>query len=585
MRFRWNYYFQILSSLLYYRLQYKFTVEALLITRMSLSSFPTSLSSEKTWKPKREPMESTRVIGANHNTETIGSIGFHHIEFYCGDAKNTAYRFAQALGMRITGETGQMTGNDQCMSYALESGDVRLLMTAPYSQMMSSRSSTTKLNSDDEVKKSASVTNKIDDPSAPHCLPSFSVSKAHSFFQTHGLAAKAIGIEVRDTTAAYQAAVSRGAIPVLGPTRVETCEGQKKLGVTIGGCQLAEVQLYGDVVLRFVSFDKDYGLDSKEASSRVHFPFLPHLAPVTGKISKRETFGIHRIDHAVGNVANLLAELTYVSTFSGFHEFAEFSADDVGTVESGLNSVVLASDSEDILLPLNEPTVGRRKSQIQTFLEQNEGAGLQHLALKTRDIFGTIRQMTQAGDGFGAFELMNRPSDQYYRELPSRLGNKLSVSYPSCLILKPRPNSQLWTTTILLYRVNNTLLWRSLEFLQMPIMKEFYFRYLLNPSETDLLSSLKSYNELDVDTHQKKLQKRWNVQVAGGLVVVISVSSSNPSKSMRKLLRFKVIFHKASCYRLICEYMKLETQSRVPNITCCRLRLSLPLLSLAVSVS
>lgn len=70
----------------------------------------------------------------------------------------------------------------------------------------------------------------------------------------------------------------------------------------------------------------------------------------------------------------------------------------------------------------------RRKSQIQTFLEQNEGAGLQHLALKTDDIFATIRKMREAEESFGGFELMKRPSDEYYRELPDRLGDQLSVS-------------------------------------------------------------------------------------------------------------------------------------------------------------
>jgi len=70
----------------------------------------------------------------------------------------------------------------------------------------------------------------------------------------------------------------------------------------------------------------------------------------------------------------------------------------------------------------------RRKSQIQTYLEQNEGAGLQHLALKTDDIFATIRQMREAEEMFGGFELMKRPSDEYYRELPDRLGDQLSVN-------------------------------------------------------------------------------------------------------------------------------------------------------------
>ena len=96
-------------------------------------------------------------------------------------------------------------------------------------------------------------------------------------------------------------------------------------------------------------------------------------------------------------------------------------------VDSGLNSVVLASDSEAVLLPLNEPTEGKRKSQIQTYLEQNEGPGLQHIAIKTDDIFETITKMRHAEDNFGGFELMVRPSDEYYRDLPSRLGNKLSL--------------------------------------------------------------------------------------------------------------------------------------------------------------
>ena len=71
--------------------------------------------------------------------------------------------------------------------------------------------------------------------------------------------------------------------------------------------------------------------------------------------------------------------------------------------------------------------LSRRKSQIQTYLEQNEGPGLQHLALKTKDIFETIELMRQSEEELGGFELMKRPSDQYYRELPDRLGNQLTV--------------------------------------------------------------------------------------------------------------------------------------------------------------
>jgi 4-hydroxyphenylpyruvate dioxygenase len=83
------------------------------------------------------------------------------------------------------------------------------------------------------------------------------------------------------------------------------------------------------------------------------------LAPIGNYQTDRPTFGIYQIDHAVGNVHNLAEAYERISTFTGFHEFAEFTTDDVGTVESGLNSIVLASDSEQVLMPLNEPTMGK----------------------------------------------------------------------------------------------------------------------------------------------------------------------------------------------------------------------------------
>jgi len=358
----------------------------------------------KTWKPKISSLEERRKLrGLNHTSETIGTIGFHHVEFFCGDAKSMAFRFSQALGMKITGETGQMTGNVNCVSYALESEEFRLLITAPYSQNVASSSS--------------DAIDSLD--TAPYCLPSFSVEEAHSFFQKHGLAAKAIGIEVVDAKSSFDAAVKGGATSILEPTFVSTCQGQKASGVTSLGCTMSEVLLYGDLVLRFISFEKQ---EEYQGSS----PCLPHLSPVSGTIPKKNSYGIYKIDHAVGNVPNLAEALDYISGFTGFHEFAEFTAEDVGTVDSGLNSVVLASDSEDVLLPLNEPTNGKRKSQIQTYLEQNEGAGLQHLALKCRDIFETIRKMKEVESFLGGFELMARPSDQYYSELPDRLGDQLT---------------------------------------------------------------------------------------------------------------------------------------------------------------
>ena len=139
------------------------------------------------------------------------------------------------------------------------------------------------------------------------------------------------------------------------------------------------------------------------------------------------------IDHAVGNVPDLATSAQYIKAFTGYHEFADTNSADVGTVDSGLNSIVFASDTQRVLLPLNETTDGtKRESQIRTYLEQNgEADGLQHLFLKTDDIFRTVTKIRNAAAGavggggsfFGAvFDLLIRPSDSYYRELPSRLG-------------------------------------------------------------------------------------------------------------------------------------------------------------------
>jgi 4-hydroxyphenylpyruvate dioxygenase len=215
-------------------------------------------------------------------------------------------------------------------------------MTAPYSQQMSAmNAAATDASGDSFV--------------APNPLPSFSVGEAHAFFQKHGLAARAIGLEVEDAKTAFEASVANGAKPVLEPTFLPTCNGQKDKGVILEGCHMAEVELYGNVVLRYVSYPDENQVE-RHGSSPL---FLPHLNPVQGKIAEREIFGIQRIDHAVGNVHNLLEAYERVKGFTGFHEFAEFTAEDVGTVDSGLNSVVLASDSENVLLPLNEPTTGR----------------------------------------------------------------------------------------------------------------------------------------------------------------------------------------------------------------------------------
>lgn len=359
----------------------------------------TQQSTDQQWKPTIQNLSDRKAHFASlpHPPDHLATQSFHHIEFYAGDASTFAKRMELALGLPITCWSSLGTGNDVCTSYGLECGDVRFVVTAPLSRRAAS-STTVSAGSNVQM-------------SAPCPLPGYDAEFAQDFYLRHGLAVRAVGIVVENVTQAYSSAVDNGAIGVLEPTEVKSyCGGQE--------CELAEIQLYGDVVLRLIQFGET---DNKSNDS----PFLPHLAPYPSRKNK-QTYGLSRLDHTVGNVPNLLEAQNYIKSFSNFHPFAEFTPDDIGTVDSGLNSIVLASKNEEVLLPLNEPTEGKRKSQIQTFLEQNEGPGLQHIAIKTDDIFETIAKMRYAEENLGGFELMMRPSDGYYKELPDRLGDKLS---------------------------------------------------------------------------------------------------------------------------------------------------------------
>ncbi|KAL3633793.1 4-hydroxyphenylpyruvate dioxygenase [Castilleja foliolosa] len=318
-------------------------------------------------------------VRTNPRSDTFPVHRFHHIEFWCGDATNTALRFSWGLGMPLVAKSDLSTGNSAHASYLLRSGHLNFLFTAPYSPSISIPSSA--------------------------AIPSFSLPAHRSFTSSHGLAVRAVAIHVDSAFSAYTASISLGAKSVSPPILLSDNK-----------TAIAEVHLYGDAVLRYVSCD-----DNTDEQ------FLPGFEPVDHGASYQElNYGIRKLDHAVGNVPKLEPVVEYLKKFLGFHEFAEFTAEDVGTAESGLNSVVLANNNENVLLPLNEPVFGmKRKSQIQTYLEHNEGPGVQHLALVSEDIFRTLREMRKRS-GVGGFKFMPSPPPTYYRNLKGRAGDVLS---------------------------------------------------------------------------------------------------------------------------------------------------------------
>lgn len=220
---------------------------------------------------------------------------------------------------------------------------------------------------------------------------------------TLGFAVRAIGIQVEDAKLAYETSVKNGAIAVLEPTTlVDKISGKSNV--------ISEIQFFGDTVIRWISGEFNEN------------PFLPNY-----EISNTPdiNFGIYRLDHAVSNVPKLFPAIDYIMGCTGFHEFSEFTADDVGTVDSGLNSMVLSNNDHKVLLPINEPTYGtKRKSQIQNYLDHNNGPGLQHMALLTKDIFHTMRELRKRSF-IGGFEFMPKPGSEYYAKVPMRIGENI----------------------------------------------------------------------------------------------------------------------------------------------------------------
>ncbi|KAJ1379662.1 Vicinal oxygen chelate [Sesbania bispinosa] len=327
-------------------------------------------------------------VRTNPKSDRFNVKRFHHVEFWCSDATNTSRRFSWGLGMPIVAKSDLSTGNLTHASYLLRSGDLNLLFSAPYSPSISLSSSS---------------------PTA--AIPTFDASTCFAFSAKHGLTVRAVAVEVADASDAFNTSVAHGAIPASPPVHLDN------------RVVIAEVRLYGDVVLRYVSYNDPSHKSDPDPGKW----FLPGFEPAEELSSFPSLdYGIRRLDHAVGNVPELAPAVSYVKGFTGFHEFAEFTAEDAGTSESGLNSVVLANNDKMVLLAMSEPVYGtKRKSQIETYLEHNDGSGLQHLALETHDIFMTLREMRKRS-GLGGFEFMPSPPPTYYRNLKNRAGDVLS---------------------------------------------------------------------------------------------------------------------------------------------------------------
>ncbi|WP_338449946.1 4-hydroxyphenylpyruvate dioxygenase [Niallia oryzisoli] len=278
----------------------------------------------------------------------------HHIEIYTGNTKQAAFYYAKAFGFKLTAYKGLETGSRDRVSYVLEQGAIRLVLTGS-------------LSDNTEVAE---------------------------FVKKHGEGAKDIALLVKELDKTYYEAIERGGIAIKEPWIEEDENGKVKKAI---------IGTYGDTIHTIIE-----PIDYKG-------PFLPGYEAYEDLYQSTST-GLVGVDHVVGNVEDMEEWTNYYEKVFGFSVLKHFDDDDISTEYSALMSKVMTNGTGRIKFPINEPAEGKRKSQIEEYLEFYNGAGVQHIALLTNDIISTVAKLKENG-----VEFLTTP-DTYYEELANRVG-------------------------------------------------------------------------------------------------------------------------------------------------------------------
>jgi 4-hydroxyphenylpyruvate dioxygenase len=290
--------------------------------------------------------------------------GTDYVEFLVGNARQSAHYYRTAFGMRLVAYRGPETGVRDRVSYVLQQGKIRFVITTslyPESQIA------------DHVRK-------------------------------HGDGVYDIGLWVDDAEKAWQETTKRGAASVQAPHVLEE-KSEKNSAANSGTVKLASIATYGDTIHTFVE-RKNY-----------NGPFLPGFVAVQEDTISRPV-GLLHVDHMVGNVGwhEMNRWVDFYRNVMGFSLYQHFDDKDISTEYSALMSKVMANSNGRIKFPINEPAEGRRKSQIEEYLEYYHGPGVQHIALATDDIVHTVGKLRDQGVEF------LRVPHAYYTELQGRVG-------------------------------------------------------------------------------------------------------------------------------------------------------------------
>lgn len=282
--------------------------------------------------------------------------GTDHVEFFVGNARQSAYYYRAAFGMTLVAYAGPETGRRDRASYVLQQGKVRFVLTTPL---------------------------RSGNPIAEHIA-------------RHGDGIRSIALWVEDARKSWEETTRRGAVSVQEPTEISDEHG---------AAVISSIAAYGDTLHSFVQRGDYSG------------PFLPGYRAVTNDCVARP-IGLLHIDHCVGNVGwNAMNEwVKFYEDVMGFGLYQHFDDNDISTEYSALMSKVMANGNGYVKFPINEPAEGKRKSQIEEYLDFYNGPGVQHVALATRDILHTVSRMQAQG-----VEFLTVPHT-YYTELQGRVG-------------------------------------------------------------------------------------------------------------------------------------------------------------------
>ncbi|HSU60640.1 MAG TPA: 4-hydroxyphenylpyruvate dioxygenase [Bryobacteraceae bacterium] len=283
--------------------------------------------------------------------------GTDHLEFYVGNARQAAYFYRASFGFKLVAYRGPETGTRDRVSYVLEQNRICFVLTTP-------------LGPSGEI--------------ANHIL-------------RHGDGVKSIALWIDDAASAWRETTARGAKSVQSPFIIEDPAGR---------AQLASIAIYGDTIHTFVERRNYSGC------------FLPGFAPVPQPDRVARPTGLLHIDHVVGNVGwgEMNTWVDFYERVMGFRMFKHFDDRDISTEYSALMSKVMTNGNEKIRFPINEPAEGRRKSQIEEYLDSYGGPGVQHIAMATDNIIDAVTRLQQQG-----VEFLSVPTT-YYEELSSRVG-------------------------------------------------------------------------------------------------------------------------------------------------------------------